>query len=183
MRPDPRLLLPASVVRRVPEGVRVWLVDSDTPRVVAHSWDTVSGRVYMLAECGVPSSLIVRPASDLLIDLSAPVDGERLDALPWALDRFNEAFPPVSGWRAIRYVSVPGIWPGYGPPRETLHAVCYSNSREFALAAPGHWPYRWPRKLRVHAVDPWPDLSDLTPDDAARAVVVAALVARGGARD
>lgn len=182
MRPDPRLLLPASAVRRVPVGAVVWLVDSDAPRVVVHGWDTQTGRVYMLAECSVPSSLIVRPASDLHVDLSAPVPGERMDALGWAFDRLNEVFQPVAGWRAIRSVHVPGIWQGYGPPRETLYAVCYSSgSREYALAAPGHWPYRWPRRLRVRAVDPWPDLSGLTPDDAARAVVVAAIA--GGARD
>lgn len=157
-RPDSRLLLPASAV---PDGARVWLRDGRGPYAVVHSWDTVSGRVYTLAECGAPSSLVTRPAADLLVDLSAPVDGERLDARAHFL---RELHPEAAR-----------LTPSHVPCRWNVR-MDGGDTLLYVVGPDDEMAYRHIR------VDPWPDLSGLTPGDAARAVVVAALVARGGAR-
>lgn len=156
--PDPRLLLPASAVRRVPEGARVWhpkhgdgvVIDPDDPYAPAVFRHTT----------GVEwsSQFLGGGVQDLAIDLSAPLDGERLDALPWALRQLHPearsaSFPTRDArWLYLHadsplgyiYQIVPSVW-----------TMCGTNV----------------------CVIEWPDLSDLSPDDAARAVVVAALVA------
>lgn len=88
------------------------------------------------------------------VDASAPElrDGlpVRLDALPWLLR--------VLGWPRLGFIN--------GAMTLTVEINKMVVGPEIA-------------KHTTHAVQPWPDLTNLTPNEAARAVVVAAIVARG----
>ena len=103
------------------------------------------------------------PARAVALDLSAPTlrDGlpVRLDALPWGLRVLH---PEATGARM-----------GDMPNRAYL--TCDAKHALSALVYDGsEWS---PHPFKI-ILNPWPDLSDLKPDDASRAVVVAALKAR-----
>ena len=150
-RPDSRLLLPASAVARVPYGARVW---SDDPKVS-------DGRPWVWSEW---THMFSGPCA---IDLSAPTDGDRLDALPWALGVLAANLGCVA-WRAAHVTVAAHMGPAYVEVRDLFGGTT-------ARIAP-----RRIGRIPCVILDPWPDLSGLTPDEQARAVVVAALVALAG---
>lgn len=95
-----------------------------------------------------------RWSSGALLDISAPAlrDGipERLDVLPWALGVLGWKWEEVTPYGCREFV--PPEWGGADP------------------AKAGRWRVQYNRGV---------DLSDLTDDDSARAVVAAALRQRG----
>lgn len=156
-RPDARLLLRADKVRRVPEGARVWHArDEYHPGVVVGV--TLDGRIMVR---WVGGRECAHGADRLLLDLSASADGERVDLLPWAL---RELHPDATT------VSTGAVHAQY--PEITMFGV---GGYAVMMLAKSRRDWYASRTLA-----PWPDLTDLSDDDAARAVVVAALwVARG----
>lgn len=162
-RPDERLLLRADKVRRVPEGARVWHArDEYVPGVVVGV--TADGHVLVRWAGGRE---VAHGADRLLLDLSAPADGERVDLLPWALRELNPS--AVSARMQLPRLDAPGL------RVDSEHgAICAYVARALV-------PLVAACLVKPIALDDrWPDLTGLSDADAARAVVVAALgVARG----
>lgn len=151
-RPDSRLLLPASAVARVPYGARVWDKIDRYGVVAGIGRHLAEGPTLSVCWSDWPRSTV--PAKHVLVDLSAPTNGDRLDALPWALG-------------VLRPRSVPTLGGVLGSDNRITTAVIGGSIANGAIT---------PDMLGAA----WPDLSGLTPGEQARAVVVAALVARAG---
>ncbi len=163
-RPDARLLLPAPKVRRVPEGARVWHArDEYHPGVVVGV--TLDGRIMVR---WVGGRECAHGADRLLLDLSAPADGERVDLLPWArgesgIDRVTVESPTSA---IVRFRDeardAGGRFRGMVGIGATVADLVALGELDTAPTIPGL------------------DLTGLSDADAARAVVVAKLgVARG----
>lgn len=100
------------------------------------------------------------------IDARAPElrDGlpVRLDALPWLLKVLHPKATQIEGHALAQF---PGVVLLSIENGVMVHWREYTKHR-------GTWS-------GTYVLNPWPDLTGLTPDEAARAVVVAAVVARG----
>jgi hypothetical protein len=149
MRPDDRLLLPASALPFVPEGARLWVGRLSTAAVLP------GGTAAVCTTLGLMS------LPDVLVDLSAPTlrDGvpERGDLLPWALRVLNPRA------RHARKGAGGGVFELYGNDGHNIAPVGVIASCPIGIFT-----------CEI-VVRKWPDLSGLSPDDASRAVVVAAL--------
>jgi len=112
-------------------------------------WEIDTDTPCVAGELMVPTEC---PGWTDLLDFSAPAIREglpvRLDALPWGLR--------VLGWAPKYFINGAGT-------------LTLGNGAVVGPRDKGHVTIE---------VDPWPDLSNLSPDDASRAVVVAALKAR-----
>lgn len=100
-----------------------------------------------------------------MLDASAPAlrDGlpVRLDALPWLLKVLHPRATQIEGHAHAQY---PGVLLLSIENGVMVHWRDYTKHR-------GTWS-------GTFVLDPWPDLLGLSDDEAARAVVVAAIVAR-----
>lgn len=165
-RPDARLLVPVSALpgSRAPVGATVW---QEHPYRGLSAGVTTYCRedadVYVVWADG---RLTYEPASSLHLDLSRPdvVDRVpvRLDALAWALGAIGHRFGEM-GLNRVEFEVFPG-WEAIHLSRNTETVATIANCPAYG---------------RRRTLDPWPDLTGLDDDHAARAVVAAAL--RGGA--
>lgn len=167
MRPDERLLVPVECLPFVPEGARVW--DADDPSLSGLYLPARKRNPPLPARVVCDEGAVVFAPARLMVDLSSPAlrDGvpERLDVLPWALGVLAKRH----GLRVpLRVVVIDDL--GCGPCAE----IQYEERKARASIGPA-------TRYGSHHIDltPWPDLTDLSPDEAARAVVAAALRQRG----
>ena len=173
-RPDSRLLVRADALPVVPVGALVWHGNlGGAFTVIRHAQ-----RGLLLCDSepdgGTRDVRWFDMSPTLLIDLSAPEQRNgldvRLDALPWTLRALHpeamtsSLFDTVAGLRSATLADAWGASARSADGRVVLWIVRES--------------FEWLAGTPIVLGSAWPDLTNLSPADAARAVVCAALHAR-----